>query len=222
LRAVPSPARGVLFDLDGTLLDTESVTLKAGVAAFGDQGLDVGLDVLLQLVGIDKYAGANMLRTLVPQADIDALEIAWARRSRMLLVDGVALKPGVADVLDALDAAGLPWAIATSSGRIGATAKIAGSGLAGRVAHLITVDDVDAAKPAPEPYLRAAALLGVAASDCVAFEDSETGARSARDAGCFVVQVPDLVSSEGAFADVLADSLLEGAARAGLPLATLP
>jgi beta-phosphoglucomutase-like phosphatase (HAD superfamily) len=83
---------------------------------------------------------------------------------------------------------------------------------------VITLDDVTAAKPAPDPYLLAANKLGVAPARCLVFEDSEAGAEAAHRAGCRVVQVPDVVPSEGRWAHHLAPSLLEGALAAGLKL----
>ena len=93
---------------------------------------------------------------------------------------------------------------------------MAQAGLAGDFQHLITLDDVTRAKPAPDPYLLAAKWLGVAPARCLVFEDSEVGAEAAHSAGMRVVQVPDLVVSQGRFAHHLADDLISGARAAGL------
>jgi beta-phosphoglucomutase-like phosphatase (HAD superfamily) len=80
----------------------------------------------------------------------------------------------------------------------------------------VTVDDVLAPKPAPDPYLLAASLLGVDPARCVAFEDSETGARSAHAAGMTVVQIPDIVPTDGAYAHLVAPDLISAALKLGL------
>jgi HAD superfamily hydrolase (TIGR01509 family) len=125
------------------------------------------------------------------------------------------LKPGVIDLLHAID---LPMAVVTSSGRDEARAKVDRGGLAGFFQLIVSVDDVTRAKPAPDPFLLAAEKLGVDPARCLVFEDSDTGAASARAAGCVVVQVPDMAPSTGPHADYLADDLLAGARMAGLSL----
>ena len=104
----------------------------------------------------------------------------------------------------------------TSTSRAGAHRKLAIAGIARSFAHVVTLDDVRAPKPAPEPYLMAAQLFGFDPTRCLAFEDSETGAEAAHHAGCVVVQVPDLVPSQGRWAHHLAPDLLSGARMAGL------
>jgi beta-phosphoglucomutase-like phosphatase (HAD superfamily) len=80
----------------------------------------------------------------------------------------------------------------------------------------VTVDDVTQPKPHPEPYLLAAQLLGVAPARCLVFEDSEAGSEAAHRAGMVVVQVPDVVPSDGKWAHHLALDLMSGARAAGL------
>ena len=123
------------------------------------------------------------------------------------------LKPGAADLLAAPD---LPRVLVTSTGREGAHRKLAVAGIAHAFAHVITLHDVSAPKPAPEPYLLAARLLGVNPARCLVFEDSETGAEAAHRAGCVVVQVPDMLPASGDHADHVVATLLEGAQRLGL------
>ncbi len=81
---------------------------------------------------------------------------------------------------------------------------------------MVTVDDVARAKPAPDPFLLAARLLGVDPQRCLAFEDSEPGAEAAFAAGMTVVQVPDIVPASGRFAHLVAPDLMAGARAIGL------
>ena len=89
-------------------------------------------------------------------------------------------------------------------------------GLSDSFAMVVTVDDVVRAKPDPEPYLLAARTLGVDATRCLVFEDSEAGAEAAHRAGCTVVHVPDMVPSSGRWAHHVAADLMAGARLAGL------
>lgn len=216
---MPFPYAAVLFDLDGTLIDTEALCNETGVAACRALGLNVELPFFETLAGIHDAERARLIAAHAgAPVDPAAFFDLWDRLTDDRIGAGLPLKPGAAALLAHLTGQGVPMAVATSSRRAPARAKIAAAGLAPHFAAVITVDDVARAKPAPDPYLAAAAALGVAAGRCLAFEDSETGAASARAAGCTVVQVPDLHASRGAHAHHLAADLLSGAAMAGVRL----
>lgn len=214
---MPFPYQGVLFDLDGTLIDTEALCNDTGVAACRALGLDVDLAFFETLAGIHDAERARLIsaHTGAP-VDAPAFFDLWDRLTYDRMTDGIPLKPGAAALLGHLSGLGVPMAVATSSRREPARAKIAAAGIAPYFAAVITVDDVARAKPAPDPYLAAAAALGLAAGRCLAFEDSETGAAAARAAGCTVVQVPDIHATRGEHAHHLAADLIAGAAMAGL------
>jgi HAD superfamily hydrolase (TIGR01509 family) len=145
--------------------------------------------------------------------DLDGVNQHWRKGFNDGVDAGLELKPGARDLLPALKH---PLAIVTSTGRKGAHHKLGIAGIAGAFTHVVTLDDVRAPKPDPEPYLLAATLFGISPSRCLVFEDSETGAEAAHRAGCVVVQVPDIVPSEGRWAHHLAPDLLTGARMAGL------
>jgi beta-phosphoglucomutase-like phosphatase (HAD superfamily) len=203
----------LLFDLDGTLIDTESIALATGLAAFAAHGHAVDAAFMHGLVGKDEPTAARLIRAALPHADLDAVNRHWRTGFAAGVDRGLSLKPGAAELL-ALT--GLPLAIVTSTGRPGAHRKLAIAGIADVFAHVVTLDDVTAPKPAPDPYLLAASLLGLPPARCLVFEDSETGAEAAHRAGCIVVQVPDVVPSEGRWAHHLAPDLMTGARMAGL------
>jgi HAD superfamily hydrolase (TIGR01509 family) len=106
--------------------------------------------------------------------------------------EGIALKPGLLDLLAWLDAEGIPKAVATSTRKLRAHDKLERTDLAGRFAAIVCGDEVPRGKPAPDIYLEAALRLGIAASECVALEDSEPGFTAALAAGMMVIMVPDL------------------------------
>jgi beta-phosphoglucomutase-like phosphatase (HAD superfamily) len=203
----------VLFDLDGTLIDTESIALETGIAAFAAAGHRVDSGFMHRLVGRDEPTAAGIIRAAIPGADLDAINRTWRAAFAAGVDRGLALKPGAAELLELLRH---PLAIVTSTGREGAHRKLGIAGIAGSFTHVVTLDDVTAPKPAPDPYLLAASLFGVVPGRCLVFEDSETGAEAALRAGCVVVQVPDVVPSEGRWAHHLAPDLLTGARMAGL------
>lgn len=203
----------VLFDLDGTLIDTESIALMTGMAAFAAHGHEVDHAFMHALVGKDEPTAARLIRAALPHADLEAVNLHWRAGFAAGVDSGLTLKTGAGELLAQ---AGKPLAIVTSTGRAGAHHKLAIAGIAQAFTHVVTLDDVTAPKPAPDPYLLAAQLFGVAPSRCLVFEDSETGAEAAHRAGCVVVQVPDVVPSQGRWAHHLAPDLLTGARMAGL------
>jgi HAD superfamily hydrolase (TIGR01509 family) len=206
-----------VFDLDGTLIDTESLCNAAGVEACAELGLPVSLAFFESLAGIDDRTRARLIgEHLGTTVELDAFLETWDRRCTERFRQGIPIKAGALDLLGRLRERGLPLACATSSRRGPADEKLAATGLGAFFDTVVTFDDVAAAKPAPDPYILAAERLGVEPSRAVAFEDSETGARSAHAAGLRVVQVPDLHPTDGAHAHHVAPTLLEGARAAGL------
>ena len=165
------------------------------------------------LVGKDEPTASRIIRASLPGVDLDAVNLLWRKGFNDGVDAGLYLKPGAVDLLPALFT---PLAIVTSTGRVGAHRKLGIAGIAKAFTHVVTLDDVRAPKPDPEPYLLAASLFGVDPARCLVFEDSETGAEAAHRAGCVVVQVPDIVPSQGRWAHHLAPDLLTGARMAGL------
>ena len=204
----------ILFDLDGTLIDTESLAVASGLAAFADVGFPVELDFMHRLVGIDGPTSARIIADRHPTLDVTRLDAMWRSGFEAAMQRGLSLKPGVTELLS--HALHLPRVLVTSSRRADAHSKLGMVGLASSFAHVVTVDDVTNPKPHPAPYLLAADLLGVAPARCLVFEDSEAGSEAAHRAGCVVVQVPDVVPSQGRWAHHLAVDLLSGARAAGL------
>lgn len=191
---LPDPIRAVIFDMDGTLIDTEAAHRRA-FAEVGDAlGWPMSDELLLSMVGIHRDANEAMLaQRLGPDfpmaqfyADSDALFEA--------AVDaGIPLRPGAILLLDHLARAGIPMALATSTAAPFAQQRLEQSGLIHYFDVIVTRSDVDQPKPHPEPYLLAARFLGVDPADCVAVEDSHAGVRSATAAGIATVMVPDLL-----------------------------
>jgi HAD superfamily hydrolase (TIGR01509 family) len=109
--------------------------------------------------------------------------------------DEVPVKPGARELLSFLKERGVPAAVATSTGRDRSEENLRRTGMMGLIDVLVTRDDVQLAKPHPECFLKAAALLGVAPGGCLALEDSHNGIRAAHGAGMATIMVPDMLEA---------------------------
>ena len=189
---MPLPA-AVLFDIDGTLVDTEPYWLEAEYAlveSFGGSWDDAHAQ---HLVGNSLPVSAEYIRVhggveLDPVEIVDRLLDAVIRTAEQRMP----WRPGAVELLAALRAQDVPCALVTMS--YSSLADVVVKQLpAGSFAAVVTGDQVTDGKPHPEAYLTAAARLGVDPARCVAIEDSPTGVASAEAAGCRVVAVPHIV-----------------------------
>lgn len=194
-RTLP-PFDAVVFDLDGLLLDSEAIALKAMQAAAQEQGIELPAEVRLQMIGVP----ADTCRRLVADRYGDAVEIerlfvsATRHLEACVQAGELRVKPGVAALLDALDHLRLPRAVATSSSRHRALHHLETAGLLHRLDEVVTRDDVTRGKPHPDLFLEASRRLGQLPARCLAFEDSYNGVLAAVSAGMPVVMVPDLLA----------------------------
>ena len=184
---------GVLFDVDGVILDTECLYSRFWMEACHFFGFPMTKAQSLQMRSLNKTAGQEKFHALFgPAADY-----AVIRQKRIELMDafvekeGVAAKPGIYTLLDALEQRGIPCAITSSSPRERLASYLEPLNLYHRFAKVITGYDVPKGKPEPDIYLRGAAELGLAPEECLALEDSPAGILSAFRAGCLPVLIPD-------------------------------
>jgi len=184
----------VVLDMDGTLLDTEPLAARAWSDAAAAIGVAFDPSLAHRMIG-RTFADCRGLVVERHGTDYptDRLMSGWhAAYDAIVERDGLALKPGVAALFDWLDAQGIVRAVATSTRRERARTKLEHTRLWTRIDALVGGDEVERGKPDPAIYRLAAERLGVAPADCIAFEDSENGARAAQAAGVRVVIVPDL------------------------------
>lgn len=197
----------VLWDMDGTLVDTEPYWIQAErdlVASYGGVWDD---ELAHQLVGNPLIVSARMIREnspvpLSPEQIVTALLSDVTGRMR----EHVPWRPGAAELLKDAVSQGIPNALVTMS--YVSFAQVMVDTLPSGTFHtIITGDRVRMGKPHPEPYLSAASALGVKPADCLAVEDSPTGTRSAVAAGVPTIAVPHVVPVPDDLGATLVDSL---------------
>jgi HAD superfamily hydrolase (TIGR01509 family) len=192
--SLPRQVKAVVFDMDGLLVDTETVIFRAMQHAAGGIGGELPFTTFQRMVGLQDAASDRIVMDHFGEGfDLGAWSKAVRAHAHEQMAAGVALKAGVVEILDYLGATGLPCAIATSSSLAAVQRNLGPGNLVGRFAALITKDVQTRGKPHPEPYLKAAEALGVAPGDCLALEDSHNGVRSAAAAGMMTIMVPDML-----------------------------
>jgi len=203
--------RALLFDFDGTLVDTESADLRSWHEVFEAHGVELPIDRFAlrigTLTGPDEFDELDALL----DAPCDREAVAVARRSREReLVELEELRPGVAAYLDDARALGLSVGIVSSSSRGWVEGNLERLDFADGWAVVTCADgDTTRCKPSPALYVEALESLGVAAGEAIAVEDSPNGVAAARAAGIFCVAVPNDVTARLNLseADLVVDSL---------------
>ena len=192
--ALSRPIQAVVFDMDGLLIDSEGLVREGILLAARNLGFEMPLPLCSAMIGLPAQRGRALIQDhFGPQFDLDGYVAEEQRVIAELFAEGVALKTGVVELLDHLDALNLPRAVATSSSRGSAQANLGQNGVFHRFAAIVAREDVTRHKPYPDPFLKAAALLEVAPEACLALEDSHNGVRAAHAAGMMTVMVPDLL-----------------------------
>jgi len=186
--------RAVIFDMDGLMLDTERLAPAAWSDAARAVGVEFDMTLLPAMVGRN-FRDCN---ALIVERHGDAYPTAELMRAwhvaydAIVARDGIALKPGLVELLDWLEREDIDKAVATSTRRDRAQAKLAQTGLLQRFSALVGGDEIARGKPAPDIFLLAAERLAREPGDCLVLEDSEPGVRAALAAGMTPIMVPDL------------------------------
>jgi HAD superfamily hydrolase (TIGR01509 family) len=187
-----SPFEAIVFDNDGLLLDTEEAWTRAETVLFARHGEVFTADHKRELIGTSReQSAAKVERMLRLPGHGKALMNELHEIVMEELGAGVPPRPGALELLRAVRAAGVPVGLASNSSREFVDRALAVAQLAnGQFDVVLSADDVDAPKPAPDLYLAACAALGAAPERAAALEDSPPGVASARAAGMYVIAVP--------------------------------
>lgn len=178
----------VISDLDGTLVDTAAANTAAYADAFGAIGLGFDADEYRASFGL-RFDG--MMARLAPSATLEQIEGVRTEKSERYPRHFGLLRPndGLIALLATMRASGIHVGLASTAARRNVTAVLAGLGLQDLFEVVVAGEDVERGKPAPDCYLRAAALLEQEPSGCLAIEDSPVGIAAARSAGYQVLEV---------------------------------
>ena len=183
------PFRAALFDLDGTLVDTEPLHLHAERAALASLGVSELAADHPRTFGAGIMPGMRMLAERYGIASGEVVLEAYLPQWEAMFPGELRAMPGADDLLRMLCEAGVPCALVTSGELEYVSAVLARFGWQGAFRHVVTLESVSNLKPHPEPYLKAAAMLALAPAECAGFEDSGPGVQSLKAAGVYAVAV---------------------------------
>jgi len=205
--------QAVIFDFDGVLADSEPIHLRVYQELLASSGVTLTKEAYCErYLGFDDEGAfrqmASDFNLLFGDEEIELLIAAKARRFEEIVSGTNVLYPTAVPCVQRL---GARWPLSIASGALRADIDLMlkGAGLADRFRFIVSAGDTDETKPAPDPYLKAADLHGVAPSACVAIEDSHWGLQSARSAGMRTIAVTHTYPRNELTADRVVDSLDE-------------
>jgi HAD superfamily hydrolase (TIGR01509 family) len=196
--------RGIVFDLDGVLVDSEGIWAEAEAATVAELGGEYTPELSAALYGRGHRDGARILAERFG-GDADAIADVLLGHALAGFRNGLEPLPGARELVARLRGR-VPIAVASNSVRVIVETALASAGLEGFDA-VVAGEDVAAAKPAPDPYLEACARLGIAPADAIGVEDSPVGIASAKAAGLYVIGVPSIRAQRLDEADLVVTSL---------------
>ena len=178
--------KGLLFDLDGTLVDSNAAVDRSWMLWCERNGIDFAVAAKI-------YHGrpaGDSIKELLAGASEETIEqeIRWLQNKESTDLEGVVVLPGTIDLLTRVNELGIPWAIVTSGTLPVATARIKAAGIP-QPPVLVTPERVSKGKPDPEPFMLGASELGLSARDCIVFEDAPSGLTAGNAAGAKTVAV---------------------------------
>ena len=202
----------VIFDLDGTLVDSEPNYYEAGRRLLAEHGV-----ADFTWADHERYVGISTLETVTLwkreyglRASVDELLADKNRRYLDLARTGTRVYPEMREFVELLAVEGVPMAVASGSSPAAITAILAGTGLDTHLRTVVSADEVERGKPAPDVFLEAARRLGVAPGDYVVLEDAAPGAAAAHAAGMRCIAIPYVTGQADAPEFATAGLLLRG------------
>ncbi|MBR2423524.1 MAG: HAD family phosphatase [Oscillospiraceae bacterium] len=206
--------KAVIFDVDGTLLDTERIYMQAWKEAAAELGYEITDELLRKTRAINVKDAARIFEEEIGNGfSYDTVRVVRVRIAEEIIQrESPILKPGVLELLNWLEENRIRLSVASSTNVKGTHAHLAESGIDHRFEVVVGGDMVTRGKPNPDIFLKAADMLGLAPEECIVVEDSPAGIRAAYAAGMKAVLVPDqaaITDEIVAMADVVLQSLLD-------------
>ena len=187
-----SECRAIIFDMDGLMLDTERLALKAWQLAGADFGFPISEDIFITMVGRNRRdSDRTLVKIFGSDFPVDAVRNRY-RTYRWIDEGKLSVKLGLLELLDFLDKISMPKAVATSTEYERAIHKLSLTNLLEHFPVVIGGDQVEKGKPAPDIFLAAAVRLDILPESCLVLEDSDAGIQAAYDAGMTPVMIPDM------------------------------
>lgn len=184
--------KAVIFDLDGTLVDSLGIWGDIDIEYLGSYGLEVPDGLQHEIEGLSFTETAAYFREHFPiEESLDEIKETWKQMAMEKYRRSVLLKPGVKEFLPYLKEKGILMAVASSNDRALIEAVLESHGVRGFFSHIVTACEVNKGKPAPDVYLKAAQKLGVSSGECLVFEDIVAGIQAGKNAGMEVCAVED-------------------------------
>ncbi|MDT2660874.1 HAD family phosphatase [Enterococcus hulanensis] len=189
--------KGIIFDMDGLLFDTESIYCEANLVVADKYDIPFTKDTYARFIGIsDEEVWAELHKMYADHGEETVqkfIDESWGMAHDRFKTGEVDLKPGVHELLAYLEEKEIPRVLASSNVRPVIEILLEHAGIRDKFSDIISAEDVKFAKPDPEIFVIAAERLGMSGADCLVLEDSKNGILAAEGAGVPVVMVPDIV-----------------------------
>jgi HAD superfamily hydrolase (TIGR01509 family) len=188
--------KAAIFDMDGLLLDTERIFLDAFKNTCAELDYKFDMSLFISIIGTNSVKTKDLLTEGFGTGfNHDRFRDVWIRYvDEYLSTNSIPLKKGAVNILEKISSVPLSMAIATSTEYHDAVTSLESTGIINYFKFIVGGDHVTYGKPHPEIYLKTARKLDVEPKECIVFEDSENGVKSAHAAGMDVIQIPDLVT----------------------------
>lgn len=188
--------KGVIFDLDGTLIDSMWIWEDIDRVFLEARGHELPIDLQKDIEGCSFSETALYFKNRFKlQEDIETIKSIWIEMTEEYYKKDIKLKKGVLELLEAFKLKGIKLGVATSNSRILAEKALANNGILDFFHVLVTSCDVKKGKPHPDVFLEAAKQMGILAEDCLVFEDTHAGVLGGKAAGMDVVAIYDPLSA---------------------------